>query len=76
MALTKAPTPAPLVVQLPPTAGLAVAAQQTPLAVTAAPPSVVTVPPDVAPVVIIAVTAAVLTAGMPTVVVVNGRSVP
>ena len=63
MELTNDPTPVPSVVQLPPTTGFAVVAQQTPLAVTVALPSVVTVPPEVAPEEVMPVTAAVVTAG-------------
>jgi hypothetical protein len=56
--------------------GLAVVAQQTPLAVTGEKPSAVTFPPVVADVVVIAVTAAVVTVAAIGAVVVNVISLP
>ena len=74
MVLTNAPVPDPSAVHVPPTTGLAVVAQHTPLALTAAPPSAVTVPPEVAPEEVIPVIAAVVTVGIANVV--NWTSVP
>ena len=64
----------PLLVQVPPVVGLAVMLQQTPSAVTDAPPFEVTVPPLVAVVEVIALAAVVLTVGIAKVV--NVRSLP
>ena len=75
IALTNAPVPVPLDVQVPPTTGLAVVAQQTPLALTDAPPSAVTLPPEVAPEEVTPVTAAVVTVGR-TAKAVNWTSAP
>ena len=61
--LTNEPVPVPLLVQLPPMAGLAAVPQQTPLAVTGAPPSLVTVATAEAVVEVIAVIDAAVTVG-------------
>ena len=74
MELTNAPVPAPSLVQVPPTTGLADVAQHTPLTETAAPPSAVTLPPEVAPVYVIPVMAAVVTVEIANVV--NWTSAP
>ena len=76
MALINDPVPVPfMVVPVPPIVGLADVDQQTPLAVTDAPPSEVTLPPLDAPVEVIEDTAVVLTVGT-VVEVVNVRSLP
>ena len=64
MELEKPPVPLPLVVLLSDTVGLGEVLQQTPRAVTAAPPSEVTFPPLEAVVVPVAVVAPVVTVGM------------
>jgi hypothetical protein len=77
MLLTKTPVPVLLdVVFVAPITGFKVVAQQTPLAVTVAPPSAVTFPPETAVVNVIPVTAAVVTVGTATASVVNGTSAP
>ena len=64
MALTKIPVPVPLIVLVDNAmVGLAVVAQQTPRAVTVAPPSLVTLPPLVAVVMVMAVVVAVVIVG-------------
>ena len=65
MELVKEPVPEPSEVWFPVASGLAVVAQQTPRAVTAAPPSEVTFPPQVAEVKPIAEMADVVTAEAP-----------
>ena len=75
MVLTNAPVPDASLVHVPPMAGLAVVAQQTPLALTDAPPSAVTLPPEVAPEEVTPVTAAVVTVGR-TAKAVNWTSAP
>ena len=50
----KIPVPEPLLVVLSAVVGVALVDQQTPLAVTVAPPSLVTFPPDAADVAVIA----------------------
>jgi len=73
----KIPVPVPSVVVFnAPTTGLAVVAQQTPLAVTAPPPSAVTFPPATAVVNVTEVTVDVVTVGTPTGLVVNESSFP
>ena len=59
IALVNVPVPVPSIVLLSAVVGLAVVLQQTPRAVTEAPPSAPTVPPLVAVVAVILVTAAV-----------------
>jgi hypothetical protein len=59
MALVKIPVPVPSTVLLSKVVGLVVVLQQTPRAVTKAPPSAPTVPPLLAVVVVISITAAV-----------------
>ena len=63
MLLVKDPVPVPSLVWLPVITGEVAMLQQTPLAVTVAPPSDVTLPPLVAAVEVIFVTAAVVTVG-------------
>ena len=63
MELVNVPVPVPSLVQLLPTTGFSIGLQQTPLAVTDAPPSEVMVPPLVAVVVVISETAVVDTTG-------------
>ena len=64
MALAKIPVPGPSVVLVDKAmVGFAVIAQQTPRAVTVAPPSLVTLPPLVMVVMVIAVAAVVVTVG-------------
>jgi len=71
MLLIKAPTPVPSVVLVDKaTVGFAVMLQQTPRAVTAAPPSVLMVPPLVAVVLVMAVIAVVAMVGIVVVAVV------
>ena len=75
MALINDPVPVPsVVVPAPPMVGLADVDQQTPLAVTDAPPSKVILPPLNAPVEVIEDTAVVVAVGV--VKVVNVRSLP
>jgi hypothetical protein len=77
MLLVKLPAPVPSVVLLLAVVGLAVALQQTPRAVTDAPPSLVIFPPLVAVVVVIKVIAVVERVGtIATVFVVNNISAP
>ena len=71
--LVNAPSPVPLVVLLSDVVGLADMLQQTPRAVTVAPPLSVTLPPEVAVVEVMAVIAVVVTVG---VVVVKSLSTP
>ena len=61
--LTKLPVPVPSVVFEPVIVGFAEVPQQTPLAVTSAPPSEVTLPPDFAPVTVMSLIAAVVSVG-------------
>jgi hypothetical protein len=63
MELVNSPVPVPSVVQVPPTVGFADVLQQTPLAVTSAPPSEVMLPPPVADVLVILEMAVVTTVG-------------
>ena len=71
MALVKIPMPVPLIVLVDKAmVGFAVVAQQTPRAVTVAPPLLVTLPPLVAVVIVIAVAAVVVTVGNAVVVLV------
>jgi hypothetical protein len=63
MLLVKIPGPAPVLVVLSDVVGLGLVDQQTPLAVTAAPPSLVTFPPETAEVAVIELTAVVVTVG-------------
>ena len=70
MALVNMPRPVPSVVWLPVVIGPGVVLQQTPRAVTVAPPSALTLPPLAEVVVVIAVTAVVVTVGKAVVVVV------
>ncbi len=63
--LVKVPVPVPSVVLLLAVVGFAEVLQQTPLAVTAAPPSAVTFPPLVAVVWVILVTEVVVRVGRP-----------
>jgi hypothetical protein len=63
MELVNVPIPVPSLVQVPPTAGLVDVLQQTPLAVTSAPPSDVMLPPPVADVLVILEMAVVTTVG-------------
>ena len=63
MLLVKIPVPVPLLVVLSDVVGLVVVDQQTPLAVTVAPPSFVTLPPDTADVDVIELTGVVVTVG-------------
>ena len=72
----KASLPVPSDVLLSAVVGFALVDQQTPLAVTAAPPSVVIAPPEVAVVSVMAVTSAVVTVGATSAVVVNETSFP
>jgi hypothetical protein len=63
MLLVKLPVPLPSVVWLPAVVGLADVDQQTPKAVTAAPPSLLTVPPEAAEVAVMLDAAVVVTVG-------------
>jgi len=63
MALANIPVPVPSVVWLAVISGFAVMLQQTPRAVTVAPPSVTTLPPPVAVVMVIADKDVVVTVG-------------
>jgi hypothetical protein len=74
--LTKTPVPVPSVVFELRVVGLAVIAQQTPLAVTVPPPSAVIFPPETAVVRPIEVTAVVVRVATPTEVVTNETSLP
>jgi hypothetical protein len=78
MLTLKVPIPPVLAgLQVPPTTGLAVMLQQTPRAVTEAPPLEVTLPPLLAVVAVIPVIAVVVTVGTTAkVVVVNVKSLP
>ena len=70
--LTKAPVPVPSLVLSSAVVGLADVLQQTPRAVTLAPPSAATFPPHAAVVVVIPETAAVVTVGVVLVVTLAG----
>jgi len=72
---TNVPVPVPSLVWLSAVVGLIAVLQQTPRAVTAAPPSEVTFPPDVADVVVRSEMGVVVKVG-PVAVVVNVRSSP
>jgi hypothetical protein len=74
--LVKLPVPCPFVVLLLDIVGLSVVDQQTPLAVTEAPPSVVIFPPEVAVVAVIDETAVVVRVGTAIGDVVNVISFP
>jgi hypothetical protein len=76
MELVNTPVPDPSSVQFPPTTGFGDVSQQTPYAVTGAPPSEVTSPPAVAVVEVILDGCVVVTVGSVEVVVVKVRSLP
>ena len=63
IALVKIQVPVPLIVRLPVATGFGVVLQQTPRAVTVAPPSAVTLPPPAAVMEVIAVSDEVITVG-------------
>ena len=74
--LTKLPVPVPSVVLELAMVGFVAVAQQTPLAVTDAPPSAVILPPEVAVVTVIPVIAVVVRVGTATEVVIKVKSLP